>query len=191
MVASCTRVSGTTPEPSEYSVSVADLADTVSEMLEAHDADQIAVLIVAFDEAVSIFQVAATYDVLDDVRWFGGEAVAQSTDIASDRNRVPVLPLTPNCTPSSCSWTHGDRADSVSERIREWLGSEPTAFVYTAYDAVWLAGLSVLESGSADPANLRGVIHQVAASYSGGALSSTDLNEGRGSDTGQTTRRGC
>ena len=164
------------PESSEYSVSVADLADTVSEALEAHDADQIAVLIVAFDEAVPIFQAAATHDVLDDVRWFGGEAVAQSTVIASDRI-ASQFAIDTELSTVQLLLDPGERADSVSERIREWLGSEPTAFVYTAYDAVWLAGLSVLESGSVDPADLRGVIHQVAASYSGGALSSTDLNE--------------
>ena len=164
------------PESSEFSVSVADLADTVSEVLEAHDADQTAVLIVAFDEAVPIFQVAATHDVLDDVRWFGGEAVAQSTVIASDKI-ASQFAIDTELSTVQLLLDPGDRADSVSERMREWLGSEPTAFVYTAYDAVWLAGLSVLESGSTDPVDLRGVIHQVAASYSGGALSSTDLNE--------------
>ena len=164
------------PESSEYSVSVAELADTVSEVLEAHEADQTAVLIVAFDEAVPIFQVAATHDVLDEVRWFGGEAVAQSTVIASD-GIASRFAVDTHLTTVQLLLDPGDRADSVSERIREWLGSEPTAFVYTAYDAVWLAGLSVLESGSVDPADLRGAMHQVAASYSGGALSSTDLNE--------------
>ena len=164
------------PESSEFSVSVAELADAVSEVVEAHGADQTAVLLVAFDEAVPILQVASTYDILDDVRWFGGEAVAQSTVIASDEIASRFAADT-HLTTVQLLLDPGDRASSVSERTREWLGSEPTAFVYTAYDAVWLAGLSILESGSTDPADIRGILHQVAASYSGGALSSTDLNE--------------
>ena len=164
------------PESSEFSVSVAELADAVSEVMETHDADKTAVLIVAFDEAVPIFQVAATYDVLDDIRWFGGEAVAQSTVIAQDAI-ASQFAVDTDLTTVQLLLDPGDRADSVSERIGEWLGNEPTAFVYTSYDAVWLVGLSILEAESTDPADIRNVMRDVAASYSGGALSSTEMNE--------------
>lgn len=164
------------PESSEFSVSVAELADEVSDIVETYGADKTVVLIVAFDEAVPIFQVAATYDILDDVRWFGGEAVAQSTEIASDAI-ASRFAMDTDLTTIQLLLDPGDRAESISERMREWLGNEPTAFVYTAYDAVWLAGLSVLETESTDPADIRAVIRDVAASYSGGALSSTEMNE--------------
>lgn len=164
------------PESSEFSVSVAELADGVSEALETHDADKTAVLIVAFDEAVPIFQVAATYDILDDIRWFGGEAVAQSTVIAEDAI-ASQFAIDTDLVTVQLLLDPGDRADSISERIGEWLGDEPTAFVYTSYDAVWLAGLGILETGSTDPADIRDAMLDVAASYSGGALSSTEMNE--------------
>ena len=164
------------PESSEFSVSVAELADGVSEALETHDADKTAVLIVAFDEAVPIFQVAATYDMLDDIRWFGGEAVAQSTVIAEDAI-ASQFAIDTDLVTVQLLLDPGDRADSISERIGEWLGDEPTAFVYTSYDAVWLAGLGILETGSTDPADIRDAMLDVAASYSGGALSSTEMNE--------------
>ena len=164
------------PESSEFSVSVSELADTTSAVVAEHGAGKTAVLLVAFDEAVPIFQAATTYDMLDEVRWYGGEAVAQSTVIATD-TIASQFAMDTELTTVQLLLDPGDRADSVSERIREWLGSEPTSFVYTAYDAVWLAGLSILETGSTDPADLRDAIHGVAATYSGGALSSTELNE--------------
>lgn len=164
------------PESSEFSVSVAELADEVSEVLETYGADKTAVLIVAFDEAVPIFQVAATYDILDDIRWFGGEAVAQSTVIAQDAI-ASQFAMDTDLTTVQLLLDPGDRANSVSERISDLLGNEPTAFVYTTYDAVWLAGLSILETESTDPADIRDVMRDVAASYSGGALSSTEMNE--------------
>ena len=107
--------------------------------METHSPDKTAVLIVAFDEVVPIFQVAATYDILDKVRWLGGEAVAQSTDIAEDAI-ASQFAMDTDLTTVQLLLDPGDRADSISERIGEWLGSEPTAFVYTTYDAVWLAG---------------------------------------------------
>ena len=164
------------PESSDYSVGVAELADAVSDAVETHGADKTAVLAISFDEVVPIFQAAASYDVLNDVRWFGGEAVAQSTEISAD----PIaseFAMDTDLVTVQLLLAPGDRADSVSERVQEWLGEEPTAFVYTTYDAVWLAGLSVLETGSTDASDIRAALPGVAESYSGGALSSTELNE--------------
>ena len=164
------------PDTSDYSVSVADLADKVAEAAGEFGADNTAVLFVAFDEAVSIFQTASTYDILDDVRWFGGEAVAQSTPVALDP-LASEFAMEADLITVQLLLDPGDRADSVSERLEDVLGEVPNAFAYTTYDAVWLAGLSVLEADSADPAEIRKVIRSVSKSYSDGALSSIELNE--------------
>ena len=164
------------PESSEFSVSVAELADAVSMAADRHGADHTAVLLIAFDESVPIFQTASTYDILDDVRWIGGEGIAKSTVVASDPiaarfavdARLHTVQLLLNL---------GERADSVSEYVYGRLGSESLSQIHTMYDAVWLAGLSILEANSTNPADVRKVMLGVAASYSGGALSSTELNE--------------
>lgn len=164
------------PESSEFSVSVAELADSVSEAVARHGADRTAVLLVAFDESVPIFQTASIYDILNDVRWIGGEGIAKSTVVASDPiaaqfavdARLHTVQLLLNL---------GERADSVSEYVYERLGSESLSQIHTMYDAVWLVGLGILEADSTNPADVREVVLDVAASYSGGALSSTELNE--------------
>ena len=164
------------PESSEFSVSVAELADSVSAAVDMHGADRTAVLLVAFDEAVPIFQTASTYDILDDVRWIGGEGIAKSTVVASDPiasqfavdARLHTIQLLLNL---------GERADAVSEYVYERLGSESLSQIHTTYDAVWLVGLSILEANSTNPTDVREVVLGVAASHSDGALSSTKLNE--------------
>ena len=163
------------PDSSEFSVSVDALAAEVTKAVKKHGADKTAVVIVAFDEVVSIFQTASNYDVLKNVRWFGAEAIAQSTHITGDAI-ASQFAVDTDLTTVQLLLNLGDKARSVSDRIEERFGDKPTAFVHPTYDSVWVSGLSVLEAGSADPSDIRKVIHEVAASYSG-ALSSAELNE--------------
>lgn len=155
---------------------VAELAGAVSGAVHMHGAGKTAVLIIGFEEAAPVLRAAAIHDILGEVRWFGDDAIAPShatilngtaARFAADVG-LAVLQLQLDA---------GDRAPSVDERIWERLGAVPTPLAYAAYDAVWIIGLSVLESGSPDPADVRAAIPGVAASHSGGALRSAALNE--------------
>lgn len=163
------------PDTSEFSVSVSSLADEVQSFVDMYGADNVGIVVVAFDEIVPILQTAGNYPVLMDVHWFGSETIAQSSDIVGDRiasefvneagfDAVQLLLDT------------GDKAEHVAAALSDEFGDSPNAFAYTGYDAVWLAGLSILEAGSADPTDVVAVLPDVAADYSG-ALSSTPLNE--------------
>ncbi len=163
------------PESNDFSVSVAELADLVSEAVDVYGADHTAVLLVAFDEAVPILQTASIYGILDDVRWIGGEGFAKSTVVASDPIAAQFAVDTKLHT-VQLLLNLGGRADSIGDYVYERLGSESIFHIYTMYDAVWLAGLSILEANSSNPADVRKVVRDVAASHSDGALSSVKLN---------------
>lgn len=163
------------PESNDFSVSVAELADLVSEAVDRYGADRTAVLLVAFDEAVPILQTASIYGILDDVRWIGGEGFAKSTVVSSDPIAAQFATDTKLHT-IQLLLNLGGRADSISDYVYERLGSESIFHIYTMYDAVWLAGLSILEANSSDPADVRKVVRDVAVSHSDGALSSVELN---------------
>ena len=155
---------------------VAELAGAVSYAVQVHGANKTAVLIIGFEEAAPVLRAAAVHDILGEVRWFGDETAAPSHDAiaggAAARFAADV-----GLTALQLQLDAGDRAPSVGGRIQERLGVAPTHLAYAAYDAVWIIGLSVLESGSPDPADVRGAIPGVAESYSGGALRSAALNE--------------
>ena len=163
------------PDTSEFSVSVSSLADEVQRYVDMYGADNVGIVVVAFDEIVSILQTANNYPVLRSVHWFGSETIAQSGDLAGDRIASEFVDEAGLSTVQLLLDT-GDKADHVMAALADEFGDSPNAFVYTGYDAVWLAGLSIIEADSADPADVVMVLPDVAAGYSG-ALSSTQLNE--------------
>ena len=164
------------PEIGEFSVSMSSLADMVSEVVREYGADRVAVLAISFEEVVPLLQSASGYDILSDVQWFGSQAVAQSTPIISDGIALGFA-QNANLTSLQLWQAPGIRADSISERLTELLGEAPNTYTSNVYDAMWLAGMTVLESGSADPLVLRASVRGVADSGIGGALSSTAMNE--------------
>ena len=64
----------------------------------------------------------------------------------------------------------------VKDHFLEVHGEIPTGYIYSAYDAAWLVGLSILQSGATDAGTIKTVFHDVAATYVG-ASGNTILNE--------------
>ena len=164
------------PDVREFSVSVNTLADTVQGYVDDHGADKVAILVVAFDEIVSILQTADNYPVLKEVRWYGSETLAQNSFIAKDRIASDFA-TDVEFSAIQVPLGDGPRAESVTKTLSVPFGGTPNAFAYNAYDAVWLAGLSIERTGSTNPADIAAVLPRLAASYTTGALSSTELNE--------------
>lgn len=164
------------PETTEFSVSVGSLADAVQEYVDEYGADRVGITVVAFDKIVSILQAAKNYPVLKEVKWFGSETIADSTPLRDDRiasefaEEVGFIAV-------QVDVDEGDRAKHVREHLSDEFGDDPNVFAYTGYDAVWLAGLSIMKANSAEVDDIKAVIHDVAKDYAGGALRSTALND--------------
>ena len=163
------------PEAAEFSASVSSLADAVSEAVKTHGAERVAVLVISFEEVVSLLQTASYHEVLYTVKWFGSQSVAQSTPVTSDRIALGFAQNT-GLTSLQLWQAPGVRAESVKDRLTEELGATPNTYVYNVYDAMLLAGMAILNSSSAHPADIRASIGDVAESGIGGTLSSTTLN---------------
>lgn len=159
----------------DFSVSVAELAAQVEEQVNAYSADEVAVFIVAFDESVPIMQSASNYPVLSEIKWFGAETFVSKTDILNDpisSELVNAVQFTAMITADVNNVVH----EHVKSHFLEAHGEVPTQYIYSAYDAAWLVGLSILQSGSADAGTVKTVFHDVAANYEG-ASGNTMLNE--------------
>ena len=164
------------PDTAEFSVTVANLADTVQGYVDDHGADKVGIMVVAFDEIVSILQTAENYPVLKQVKWFGSETVADSTALREDRIAISFA-NSADFMALQVDVDRGDKAKRVQEGLMDRFGDSPNVFAYTAYDAVWLVGLSILEADSSDVTDIKAVITDVAAGYTTGAIRSTILNE--------------
>ena len=163
------------PNLADYSAAASLLAERVQVMADEHGADKVAVLIIGFDEVLNIVQSASTYEILEQVRWFAGESIAKESFILQDPIASEFVD-TVDLTAFQIFENRGDKFARVTQHIVDEFGVVPATYVYQSYDAVWLIGLSMLETGTDDPTAVKEALPGVAAEYQG-ALGSTRLND--------------
>ncbi len=163
------------PEASDFSSEASLLAEIVQGYVDEHGADKVGVASFGFGETQILFQSAASHDILDDVRWFGADAVTKDTVIIDDQITLEFATATEFTTLQVASGKN-DISKQVEEAVEEAIGRTPRTYASSAYDAIWLLGLSMERIQSTDVAKLTAVFPEVAAEHSG-ALGSTKLNE--------------
>lgn len=163
------------PDSPELSLEVSSLADSVQEMVDQYGTDKVAVVAISFDEILQIVQSAAQYDILGDVLWIGAESVAEQDLLVTDSIASEFVDEV-DFTAVQILISPGSRYDDVSSRLQERLGAVPNTFSYPAYDAVWVMAKSIVEAGSAEAADVKSVIRNVAAAHDG-TMASTELND--------------
>ena len=164
------------PESAEFSVSASLLSDRIAELSSERGAGKVAVLLASFEsDGLQLIQAATQHENTASVRWYGTDGSALSEAIVNDEiaggfvnevGFVSSLPAIPD----------NQKSADLEARLSESLGIEPIVYAYTAYDVVWLLGLSILEAGSDEAKAVKEALPSVAAEYSG-AIGSTALNE--------------
>ena len=133
-------------------------------------ADNVAVLFVGFDEILEFLKEASDHDVLDDVRWFGSDANTKQQLLIDDST---ALDFSTRVQFISLQFTASK--NEIYDRVKADLGSDPSTFAYASYDAVWVIGLTMLDTQSTDALTIKGKLPEIAGSYTG-AIGSTRLN---------------
>ena len=163
------------PEANDFSSEASLLAEIVQGYVDEHGADKVGVASFGFGETQILFQSAANHDILDDVRWFGADAVTKDTVIVDD----PIaLEFATNVEFTTLQVASGknDISKQVEEAVEEAIGRTPRTYASSAYDAIWLLGLSMEQTQSTDVDKLTAVFPEIAAEHQG-ALGSTRLND--------------
>jgi len=163
------------PESPEFSASTSLLAEKVQEYVDEYGADKVAVLFLGFAEILQFTQSAAEHDILDDVRWFGPGANTKEHKLIED----PIgLEFSTNVqfTTVQFAASKNPTYDRVQAHLTETLGTEPNTFVHSSYDAVWVIGLTMLETQSTDVSIIKAKLPEIAENYSG-SIGPTILNE--------------
>lgn len=165
------------PEAKEFGSEVSILNDLVQDATETYGSDKVAVFLIAFGQSILILQNAGDYDALDDVSWFIAETLTKKSDVLNDpKTRDFVTRPNVGYTGVQVAESGNDIHRAVESYFIETIGEIPITLVYHAYDAAWLVGLSILQSGSTDAATIKSVFPEVASQYVG-AIGSTTLNE--------------
>lgn len=165
------------PEKSEFGSEVSILNDLVQDATETYGNDKVAVFLIAFGQSILILQSAGDYDALDDVNWFIAETLTKKSDVLNDpKTRDFVTRPNVGYTGVQVAESGNDVHRVVESHFIDTIGEVPITLVYHAYDAAWLVGLSILQSGSTDAATIKSVFPEIASQYVG-AIGSTTLNE--------------
>jgi branched-chain amino acid transport system substrate-binding protein len=150
------------PDATEFSSEVASLADMVTELVEEYGADQVGVELIAFKEAASIFQTAAAYEVLRQVKWIGSDGTAQLAQLIETAEVAEFAKTTEFINPifaPGASPFHDKLRDYVLQRF----GREPDAYAYATYDAIWALALSFMILDDDDPTKVKRILPEVVS----------------------------
>lgn len=162
------------PETPDFGSEAALLNEYVQVVIDKHGADKVAVFAISFDEGLSIMQSANSFDALKEVRWYGGEALAQVTCLLDDEVASEFVNSV-NFTAVQLLDSQGGKTGEVYARVTEIVGESPISFVHPSYDSIWVLGKAVMAAQSAEAQDVKAVFADVAAGYSG-ALRSTQLD---------------
>ncbi len=137
------------PESPGFPGVAAQANDYVSKLLKEYKPGEIAVVLVAFNEAVGLFKQTVKYPDLASVPWFGSDGTAKLGEITKDpaaaKFAEEVLFINPIYSPAATA-----KQKEVAEKVKAKIGEEPDAYSYAAHDAVWAIALAILKAGPTD-----------------------------------------
>lgn len=154
------------PEAKEFSSEAKQLADVVAEQVKNYGKDKVAVLFIAFAEAVNFFAQAKQYQILSQVRWFGSDGTALLTEITKDANAAEFAVNTQFLNPIFAA-TKSTKYEQLVEKVKAEIGRSPDPYAVAAYDAAWVIALSLLATGKNDADAVISIMPTILNNYFG------------------------
>ena len=155
------------PTETNFDDEVAAIAAAVSR--ERAAGHSVGVYLTAFGEVTALFNAAAAGDpVLQSVKWYGSDSVAQSKELVEDRVAAAFAAAT--IYPNPILGLSDDQSHlwgPVVRRVSDRLGRVPDAFALAAYDSLNIAYEVLKRVGSRDIERIRRNIVSMAAEYVG------------------------
>jgi len=170
------------PDTKTFPIETSFLADRLDHHLTTNDAQNVGVMIIGFEEYVQIIHSASEYDTLDDVRWFGSPGIARTSQMTSEPILMDFAEKT-NFTAMQFAPSYTELYDDVKNRIELDISRSPSVYAFTAYDAVWVTGLTILDAESSDVQIIKNNFPGIADSYTG-VIGNTKLNAAGDLETG-------
>jgi branched-chain amino acid transport system substrate-binding protein len=134
------------PDTADFTALVNALGAEVRAAKNANPSAHIAIYLASFEEAVSIFRLAATDVDLSSIRWYGADGVAQSRALINDAEAAAFGVKTTFTAPNvGLDEVARDVWQPISDEIAENIGFAPDAYALSVYDAAWVAVLSAVE----------------------------------------------
>ena len=160
---SYTPVTTGTPD---FSPQLTQMKSDYDTAVAKYGASKVAVVAVMFNEvSVILQQASSSYKELLGTTWFGTDGTAGDTVVTgagSGAAAAQVKLLSTIFAP-----TRSDKYTAFTNAFVAKYGGNPDTYSYTAYDATWVAALSILAVGKNDGAAVQKVLIGVANNYYG------------------------
>ncbi len=151
----------------DFSDEVIDLRGLVAGAINTFGAETVAVVALTQDEGVQLFEQAGINSVLGQVRWYGSSVFSRIPEVLNSADAQTFAATTMYTAPLYYEAdSNGFRA--VKLGIRDAIGRDAPSTAVVAYDAMWIAALTINQvADRSDPILLRASMPAVLAGYSG------------------------
>ncbi len=154
----------------DFSNELNTLSSKVNQAVNKYGKDKVAVHFIGLDEVVTLFAKAQNSSV-PKVKWYGSDGTAFDDDLLNNQEAARFAVETNFTNPF-----YSMEVKDTEERVKDREGM-PHALCIPAYDALWLATLTYVESNKSTDINmLKKTLIQTAASFSG-VMGPTEFNE--------------
>lgn len=154
----------------DFSAELDTLDSKVNQAVSKYGKDKVAVYFIGFDKVGTLFTKAQNSSV-SKVKWYGSDGTAFDDDLLNNRDAARFAAKTGFSNPF-----YSIEMEDIEKRVKARQGTSH-AFGIIAYDALWLATLTYIDSNkSTDIDVLKKSLIKTAESFSG-ATGSIELNE--------------
>ncbi len=167
------------PDAADFSVEAALLDGIIADLINEHGADKIGVLYIGTDEFLLLMQAMDSYNNVDRVRWFSTNTQSVKSYFFEDPAAIEFAKDTQFTATRSVFMVDNGLKDDLDSKFTELYNATISTYGYASYDSVWLLGLAMLQTQSADPVILTSAIPHVAAHMLGtsGDLTLTEYGD--------------
>ena len=148
----------------DFSAQLTQMQTDYNNAVAKYGASKVGIISVSFDELSVMYQQLSSYPALTKAVWFGTDGTAQSSTIASTAGSTAA---TVKSLSTIYAPTRGDKYAAFTSAYTAKYGGAPDAYAYSAYDAAWVAALSILAVGKNSGAAVQKVLASVANNYYG------------------------
>jgi len=148
----------------DFSAQLTTMTSDYNAAVAKYGASSVGVVAVSFDELSVVYQQLSSYPALTKAVWFGTDGTAQSSTVASTAGSTAaaVKSLSTIYAP-----TRGAKYAAFTAAYVAKYGGQPDAYSYSAYDATWVAALTILAVGKNDGVAVQAALPGVANNYYG------------------------
>ncbi len=143
-----------------------ELSSDLTPVLATVDESQIGIVLVMYEQAVTLLEVADSYAGLDLLNWFGTDSLAMSGELLNN-DTAASFALKTGFTCSLIADFSNDAYEQVKAEISNALGYSASAYTVMYHDAVYIVMDAIERAGGTSASALRAAIREAAEDFTG------------------------